>query len=52
MRPHPAQSDLLLRSAHADWNGARWEQLPNDGYRYEVIAGVLYRSSTRARFTI
>lgn len=50
MRPDVAQSDLLLRSVQADWNGARWEQLPNDSYRYEVIAGVLYRSSTPSAF--
>ncbi len=37
--------DLLLRSLDATWNRARWEQLPDDGCRYEVIAGVLYRST-------
>ena len=30
---------LLLRSLDAAWNRARWEQLPADGNRYEVIDG-------------
>ena len=37
--------DLLLRSLDATWDRARWEQLPDDGSRYEVIAGVLYMST-------
>jgi Uma2 family endonuclease len=37
--------DLLLRSLDATWDRARWEQLSDDGSRYEVIAGVLYRST-------
>ena len=37
--------DLLLRSLDATWDRARWERLPDDGCRYEVIAGVLYRST-------
>jgi hypothetical protein len=32
---------ILLRSVDADWNFARWEMLPDDGNRYEVIDGVL-----------
>jgi hypothetical protein len=34
--------ELALRSHDATWNYARWEQLPDDGNRYEVINGVLY----------
>jgi Uma2 family endonuclease len=30
----------------ASWNYARWETLPNDGNRYEVIDGVLYVSTS------
>ena len=32
---------LLLRSIDASWCYERWEQLPDDGNRYEVIDGVL-----------
>jgi Uma2 family endonuclease len=31
-----------MRSLDTAWDYARWEQLPDDGNRYEVIAGVLY----------
>lgn len=37
--------DLVLRSLDATWNRARWEQLPDDGNRYEVIDGVLYMTT-------
>jgi Uma2 family endonuclease len=30
----------------ASWNYARWETLPDDGNRYEVIDGVLYVSTS------
>jgi hypothetical protein len=33
--------ELALRSSDADWNRERWEMLPDDGNRYEVIDGVL-----------
>lgn len=38
IRPAP---ELALRSPDATWDRARWEELPADGNRYEVIAGVL-----------
>jgi Uma2 family endonuclease len=41
---------LTLRSPAADWNRARWEQLPADGNRYEVIDGVLYMSTAPSFF--
>lgn len=41
-----APPDLFLRSATADWSVERWEELPDDGNRYEVIAGVLYLSTS------
>ena len=42
--------DLVLRSPAPDWNRARWEQLPVDGNRYEVIEGVLYMSTAPSSF--
>ena len=36
-----AMAKLLLRSPDCTWNRERWLQLPDDGNRYEVIAGVL-----------
>jgi Uma2 family endonuclease len=42
--------ELLLRSPDADWDRSRWEQLPNDGNRYEVIDGVLYMSTAPSYF--
>ena len=37
--------DALLRSTDANWTAADWEQLPDDGQRYEIIEGVLYVST-------
>lgn len=41
--------DLALRSFDEPlgepWNRTRWEQLPDDGNRYEVIDGVLYMTT-------
>lgn len=45
-----AQPQLLLRSPDATWDYARWEQLPDDGNRYEVIGGVLYMSTAPSQF--
>lgn len=42
--------ELTLRSLRADWNRARWEQLPADGNRYEVIDGVLYMTTAPSFF--
>jgi len=42
--------ELALRSLKADWNRERWETLPNDGNRYEVIDGVLYSSTAPSAF--
>ncbi len=41
---------LVLRSPDANWNYARWEQLPDDGNRYEVIGGVLYMTTAPSFF--
>lgn len=37
--------EYQLRSQDASWCYAKWEQLPDDGNRYEVIDGVLYMST-------
>jgi Uma2 family endonuclease len=42
--------ELALRSHDATWNYARWEQLPEDGNRYEVIDGVLYITTAPSNF--
>src|SRR6266542_3022207 len=42
--------ELVLRSEDHAWNRARWEKLPNDGNRYEVIDGVLYMSTAPSFF--
>jgi Uma2 family endonuclease len=41
-----AEVEYLLRSPNASWCYEKWEQLPNDGNRYEVIDGVLYMSTS------
>jgi Uma2 family endonuclease len=42
--------ELLLRSPDSDWNRERWEKLPDDGNRYEVIDGVLYMTTAPSSF--
>lgn len=42
--------EIAMRSHHAEWNRARWEQLPDDGKRYEVIDGVLYMITAPSPF--
>jgi Uma2 family endonuclease len=42
--------ELVLRSVDANWNRARWERLPDDGKRYEVIDGVLYMTTAPSYF--
>src|SRR5215213_11399523 len=42
--------ELMLRSSDATWDRAKWEQLPDDGNRYEVIDGVLYMSTAPSAF--
>jgi Uma2 family endonuclease len=45
-----ALSSLTLRSLDAIWNREMWEQLPDDGNRYEVIDGVLYMTTSPSNF--
>ena len=45
-----AVPELALRSHDATWDRARWETLPDDGNRYEVIGGVLYMSTAPSFF--
>mgnify|MGYP001080075773 CR=1 FL=1 len=42
--------ELALRSQDAGWNRERWERLPEDGNRYEVIDGVLYMTTAPSAF--
>lgn len=37
--------ELLMRSADGGWTYEQWEQLADDGHRYEVLDGVLYMST-------
>lgn len=37
--------DAVLRSLDETWTADMWEQLPDDGQRYEIIAGALYVST-------
>ena len=45
-----ATPEFALRSLTDDWTLARWELLPDDGNRYEVIVGVLYMSTVPSIF--
>ena len=38
--------EYVLHSPDASWCYDKWEKLPNDGNRYEVIDGVLYMSTS------
>jgi Uma2 family endonuclease len=42
--------ELMLRSADASWDRTKWEQLPDDGNRYEIIDGVLYMTTAPSAF--
>ena len=42
--------EYLLRSPDASWCYEKWEQLPDDGNRYEVIDGVLFMSTAPSFF--
>lgn len=44
------RTEIVLRSIDADWNYARWEELSDDGNRYEVIDGVLYMTTAPSNF--
>lgn len=45
-----ARQDMAMRSLDSAWDRARWGALPQDGNRYEVIEGVLYRSTSPSAF--
>ena len=45
-----ATPELTLRSLASDWTLARWEALPADGNRYEVLDGVLYMTTAPSAF--
>lgn len=42
--------ELTLRSPDATWDRDKWELLPDDGNRYEVIDGVLYMTTAPSAF--
>lgn len=42
--------EAVLRSTDATWTAADWEQLPDDGLRYEIIEGVLYMATAPSFF--
>lgn len=44
------EPELVLRSLDATWNYARWEGLPDDGNRYEVIDGALYMTTAPSNY--
>lgn len=45
-----ALPQLTLRSLDATWTYARWQTLPADGRRYEVLDGVLYMTTSPSNF--
>jgi Uma2 family endonuclease len=45
-----ALGELALRSHDATWTYARWELLPDDGNRYEIIDGVLFMTTAPSNF--
>ena len=45
-----APPELVTRSLDASWSYARWSKLPDDGHRYEVIDGVLYKTTAPSFF--
>ena len=48
--PTAVLTELNLRSLEANWTRERWETLPEDGNRYEVVDGVLYMSTAPRSF--
>jgi Uma2 family endonuclease len=42
--------DLAMRVLDRGWTREQWEQLPDDGNRYEIIDEVLYVSTTPSAF--
>ena len=43
-------ADLVMRSLDTSWDYKRWEQLPDDGNRYEIIDGVLFMTTSPSSF--
>lgn len=46
----PTDAPALPGPPQGHWNHDLWEMLPDDGHRYEVIDGVLYRSTVPSFF--
>lgn len=48
--PIQTEADTVTGPPQGEWTLADWEQLPDDGKRYEVIDGVLYMSTSPSYF--
>lgn len=49
--PIPTETAAGVRGpAQGSWTYADWEQLPDDGKRYEIIEGVLYMTTAPSNF--
>jgi Uma2 family endonuclease len=46
----PTDAPSVAGPPQGHWSHAQWETLPDDGNRYEVIDGVLYRSTAPSSF--
>lgn len=46
----PELAQLTFQATETNWDRSRWEQLPDDGNRYEVIDGVLYMTTAPSAF--
>ncbi len=42
--------DVVLRSVEAKYTAAHWEQLPDDGWKHEIINGELWMSTSPSGF--
>jgi Uma2 family endonuclease len=46
----PTDAAPVIGPPQGHWTAADWEHLPDDGNRYEIIAGVLYMSTSPSYF--
>ena len=46
----PTEAPAVAGPSQGQWTYADWERLPDDGNRYEVIAGVLYMMTAPGSF--
>lgn len=51
LRSVPALPEgIVLRSVEAKYTAAHWEQMPDDGWKYEIINGELWMSTSPSGF--